>query len=158
MECETVIRGGRVARADSVVEADVGIAGGMIVAVDQGLPPAPTEIDARGMLVAPGGVDVHVHFGVHIDAVGGSMADDYESGTRAAAAGGVTTVLSFAFQKSGQPLRDAVEEELSSALGRAHVDYGVHLGVTDLSVSGTLDDVKTLANEGFPSVKIFTAV
>ncbi len=81
------------------------------------------------------------------------------SGTRAAAAaGGITTILNFAFQEKGKALRPALEHELSIAAGKAHIDYGLHLTITDLAVDGVLDEVAAMADAGFTSVKIFTSV
>src|SRR4051794_16484898 len=101
MEFASVVRGGQVVTEDAVGVADIGIVDGKIAAIGEDLPRGEVEVDATEMVVVPGGVDVHAHFGVHIDAVGAAMADDYESGTRAAAAGGITTVLTFAFQQQG---------------------------------------------------------
>jgi dihydropyrimidinase len=156
MELEQVIRGGTVVTADSSAVGDVGISGGKILAVGLGLPNGQSEIDATGKFVMPGMIDVHTHFDHMVDLVNARNADDYESGTRAAAAGGITTVVNFAFQTRGNSLQQAIDYELSRAEGSALVDYGIHQCVTDPSVRGIFDEIPKLADEGFGSVKCFT--
>jgi dihydropyrimidinase len=132
--------------------ADVGIAGGRIVAIGVQLPPAPREIDARGLQVLPGGVDVHTH----LDAPVGNMTavDDFESGTAAAACGGVTTICDYAWQAPGQTLAQAIEAWQAKARGKTHIDYGFHVIVSDASDAG-LAELPALAAAGYPSVKVF---
>ena len=96
-EFDLVIRGGTVVTAADTVAADVGIRAGRIVSVAAKLDGGTRQIDASGLLVMPGGIDSHVHLAQ--PAFGGpAMADDFESGTRSAIAGGNTTVLPFALQ------------------------------------------------------------
>jgi len=156
MELDCVIRGGLLATASGSYEADVGIAGEAIAAIGDDLPRAAREIDARGLVVAPGAVDVHTHLDQPFAASGNTTADDFESGTRAAAAGGITTVVNFAFQDPGDNLRVTTERHLERAAGRAHIDYGAHLTVNHANVPGVLDEIAALADEGFASVKTFT--
>ena len=158
MEFELVIRGGTVASVSGADRADIGISDGRIEAIGNGLPVAPQEIDASGMVVAPGGIDVHTHFDMYIEYLESTNADDYESGTRAAAVGGITTIINFATQERGKTLREAVERETGCARGKAHIDDGFHVGVSDLKVPGTLDELVPLADEGLASVKIFTTL
>lgn len=158
MGFDTLIRGGTVVTASETYAADVAIVGGRIAAIGRDPGEARRVIDATDRLVVPGAIDVHTHFDHFVPYVGATNADDYESGTRAAAAGGITTILNFAFQEKGKPMRPALEHELSIAEGRAHIDYGLHVTVTDLSVGGVLDEVAAMAEEGFASVKIFTSV
>jgi dihydropyrimidinase len=97
VQFELVVRGGTVVTASDVFIADVGVSGGQIVAIAKDLPTAPLDIDARGLQVLPGGVDVHTH----LDATLGEMTsvDDFESGTAAAACGGITTICDYACQR-----------------------------------------------------------
>lgn len=158
MEFEKVIRGGTVTTAETSIAADVGIADGKVSAVGVNLPQGREEIDATGMLVMPGMIDVHTHFDHMVALVNANNADDYDSGSRAAAAGGITTVVNFAFQEAGHTLRAAVEGELERADGKSFVDYGVHQCVTDPTVPGVFDEIPKLADEGFASVKCFTTL
>ena len=106
---DTVIRNGLVATAAETMYADIGIRGGRVVALGQELARGRDEIDARGKLVMPGGVDAHCHLDQPMED-GLRMADDFLSGTRSAACGGTTTVIPFAAQMKGQSLRAAVED------------------------------------------------
>lgn len=158
MDLDLLIRGGRIVTAESSFVGDVGIKGEKIVAVAQGLAGDKTArtIDAKGLVVAPGAIDVHTHFATNVGE--GSTADDYESGSRAAAAGGITSFVNFAFQRHGQSLHEAVAAEFAKAEGKSHVDYGVHTVVTDISPTGVIDEIGRLAEEGFPSLKLFTTI
>ena len=117
MELDLVIRGGTVVTAADVGKSDIGVKDGRIVALADNLPRAASEIDASGLLVLPGGIDSHVHFDQPMGP-GIVMADGFESGTRSAAAGGNTTVLSFALQPRGQSLRQSVEDYHEKAKGQ----------------------------------------
>jgi dihydropyrimidinase len=130
MEFDLVIRGGTVVTAGDVGRSDVGVKDGRIVALAEELPRGASEIDASGLLVLPGGIDSHVHF-AQSSGPGIVMADGFETGTRSAAAGGNTTVLSFALQPRGQSLRQSVEDYHKKAEGQSYIDYGFHLIVTD---------------------------
>ena len=127
---DLVIRNGTVATAGDVQRCDVGIRGGRVVALGEGLAKGKEEIDAKGLLVLPGGVDAHCHFD-QPTGDGSVMADDFTSGTRSAACGGTTTVIPFACQMKGQSLGAAVEDYHRRADGKAVIDYAFHLIVTD---------------------------
>src|SRR5262245_49151234 len=153
MAYDLVIRGGLVATASDAVVADLGIRGGRIATIDQGLPAGGEEIDARGLVVLPGGVDVHVHL---VRDLGGTRpADDFESGTAAAAGGGVTTICDYAWQRPGESLARTIEAWKAKAQGRAHVDYGFHVILAEAS-DAVLNEIPALVAAGFPSVKVFT--
>ena len=152
MSYDLVVRGGTIVTAADRVVGDVGIRGGRIVAIGDGLPRGVEEVDARGLQVLPGGVDVHTH--LDIDLGGMRSVDDFESGTAAAAAGGITTICDYAWQHAGWTLRQTVEEWKARAAGRAHVDYGFHVVVNDASAD-RLAEIPRLVAEGYPSVKVF---
>ena len=114
---DTIIRGGRVATASDTVACDVGIRDGRIAVLGEDLGAADDVIDARGKLVLPGGIDSHVHF-AQPSAPGIAMADDFESGTRAAAFGGNTLVMPFCMQQKGQSLRQAIKDYHALAHGK----------------------------------------
>jgi dihydropyrimidinase len=107
VEYDLVIRGGTVATASDVGRSDVGVKGGRIVALAESLPAGSREIDASGLLVLPGGIDSHIHL-AQPSGPGIVMADDFETGTRSAAVGGNTSILSFALQERGHSLRESV--------------------------------------------------
>src|SRR5471032_3479344 len=119
---DLVIRGGRVATASDVFEADVAIAGETIVAIGRSLPGGRREIDARGKLVLPGGVDSHAHI-EQLSAAGIRNADTFESATTAAAFGGTTTVISFAAQHVGMALPEVLSDYHALAGRGAVIDY-----------------------------------
>jgi dihydropyrimidinase len=127
---DVLIRSGTVVTGADVVRCDIGIREGRIAALGEDLGPADTVIDAKDRLVLPGGIDSHVHI-AQPSGPGIVMADDFESGTRSAAFGGNTTVLSFCMQEKGQSLRAAVTGYHAKAERQCYVDYGFHLVVSD---------------------------
>ena len=151
---DLVIRRARVATAADVFDADIGIAGGRVVALGQGLPAAAREIDAAGRVITPGGVDAHCHLDQPM-APPVRMADDFDSGTRAAACGGTTTVIPFAAQQKGHSLRAAVADYHRRAEGKAHVDYAFHLIVSDPTPTVLEQELPALIREGYTSFKIY---
>lgn len=155
---QLVIRHGTIATASETYQADVGIVDGQIATIAKDLPRGEREIDATGLIVAPGAIDVHTHFEHFVSWIGAENADSYESGTRAAAAGGITTILNFAFQDRGEALAVALDRELEHAAPQAHIDYGMHLVPTDLAVPGVLRELSDFADQGFASIKIFTTI
>src|SRR5262245_50398900 len=105
MAFDALITGGTVVTATDTYNADVGIAGGKVTAIGQQLPRENTTlvINAAGRLVIPGGIDVHTHLDMPFG--GTTSADDFETGTRAAAFGGTTALIDFAIQRKGEKLR-----------------------------------------------------
>jgi dihydropyrimidinase len=154
MELDLVIRGGTVVTAADVGRSDIGVKDGRIVALAEDLPRAASEIDASDLLVLPGGIDSHVHLAQPM-APGIVMADGFESGTRSAAAGGNTTVISFALQPRGASLRESVENYHLEARGQSYVDYGFHLIVTDPTPAVLGQELPALVSSGYPSFKVF---
>src|SRR6202047_4052282 len=119
---DLVIRGGRVATVSDVFEADVAVSGETIVAIGRGLSGGRREIDARGKLVLPGGVDSHAHI-EQLSAAGIMNADTFESATVSAAFGGTTTVISFAAQHVGMHLPQVLNDSPALARAGAVMDY-----------------------------------
>jgi dihydropyrimidinase len=156
MRFDTVIRNGTIVTATDTYAADLGIAGGRITAIGAGLPieNAQKVIEARGMLVIPGGIDVHTHLDMPFG--GTKSADDFESGTIAAAYGGTTTLIDFAIQYKGQTLRHALDIWMKKAEGKATIDYAFHCIITDIE-GAQLDELKAFVREGVPSFKLFMA-
>ena len=150
---DTVIAGGTVATAADTVRCDVAIRDGCVAALGTGFEAAET-IDATGLLVLPGGIDSHVHFD-QPSSDGSVMADDFESGTRAAAFGGNTTVLPFALQRKGESLRNVVTQYHAKAEGKCYVDHSFHLIVSDPTEQVLGQELPALVADGYTSFKIF---
>jgi dihydropyrimidinase len=157
-EIDTLLAGGTVVTADATFDAAVGIDDGTIVAVgDEGsLPSARRRIDADGDLVLPGIVDPHVHL------AGYNSIDSYETGSAAAAVGGVTTLLNFVWQgwddgtwDDDAPLSEAVERHRVQARDSSLVDYGFHPVITQ-ETTAVLDELPSLVAAGLSSFKMFT--
>jgi dihydropyrimidinase len=156
MRFETLIRNGTIVTATDTYLGDVGILDGKIAAIGKDLPVenAKNVIEARGRYVMPGGIDVHTHLDMPF---GGTMsADDFESGTVAAAFGGTTTLIDFAIQYKGQTLRQAFETWMKKADGKAVIDYAFHCIITELA-DAQIDEMKALVREGIPTFKLFMA-
>ncbi|HTA87386.1 MAG TPA: dihydropyrimidinase [Silvibacterium sp.] len=150
-----LIQDGVVVNADRTMAVDVLIEGGTIREVRAGVDPqGHTVVDAAGLLVLPGGIDAHTHLDMPFG--GTTSADDFETGTRAAAIGGTTTIVDFAIQAKGTKMRTALDAWWKKAEGKACIDYGLHMIVTDLGTSG-LEDMDDMVNEGVASFKLFMA-
>ena len=156
MGFDTIIRNGSVVTATDTYTADVAIVNGKITAIGTDLPAENTGriLDATGKLLLPGGIDVHTHLDMPFG--GTTSADDFETGTRAAAFGGTTTLIDFAIQYKGQPLRQAFDTWMSKAASKAVCDYAFHCIVTDVS-GGQLSEMNDLVHEGVTSFKLFMA-
>ncbi|HLW53165.1 MAG TPA: dihydropyrimidinase [Candidatus Angelobacter sp.] len=156
MAFDTLITNGTVVTATDTFPADVAISDGKITAIGQSLPRdgAKRLIDAKGKYVMPGGIDVHTHLDMPFG--GTTSADDFETGTRAAAFGGTTTLIDFAIQYKEQPLRAAFDAWMKKASSKATIDYAFHCIVTDLP-NARLDEMAELVREGVPSFKLFMA-
>ncbi|MBA2701514.1 MAG: dihydropyrimidinase [Chloroflexi bacterium] len=154
----TLITNGTIVTADGSTVADVLIDGETIAAIAHDLPgqaPAVDEtIDATGRYLIPGAIDVHTHMELPF---GGTFAKDtFETGTRAAAHGGTTTIVDFAVQGRGQSLREGLDAWHAKAQGNAVADYGFHMIMSDVN-EATLAEMDTLVAEGVPDFKLFTA-
>src|SRR5450755_2930816 len=156
MGFDTIITGGTVVTAADTCQADVAIENGRVVALGSSLPRenAKRLIDAAGKYVFPGGIDVHTHLDMPFG--GTTSADDFETGTRAAAFGGTTTLIDFAIQYKGQSLRTAFDTWMQKASSKAVADYGFHCIITDLP-DAQLAEMPQLVREGVSSFKLFMA-
>jgi dihydropyrimidinase len=155
----TLIKNGTVVNADGQRAADVLIEGETIVEVAANIAPAGhIVVDATGLLVMPGGVDVHTHLDMPF---GGTVsADDYRTGTIAAAVGGTTTVIDFALQARGHTMEEALRTWLAKSDGKACIDYGLHMAVTDLGPGDGaqgLAEMEAMVRQGISSFKLFMA-
>src|SRR5260370_20610672 len=156
MGFDTIIVNGRVATATDTYTSDVAISDGKISAVGQSLPRenAGKIIDAAGKYVFPGGIDVHTHLDMPFG--GTTSAEDFETGTRAAAIGGTTTLIDFASQYKGQTLRTAFDTWMQKASSKAVCDYAFHCIITELA-DAQLEEMNALTREGVTSFKLFMA-
>jgi dihydropyrimidinase len=154
MTFDTIIRGGTVATASDTFRADVGIRGGRIVALAEGLTRAAQTIDATGRLVLPGGIDSHVHI-AQPSGPGIGMADDFESATRSAAFGGNTTVMPFCIQTKGGSIREALKGYHALADGKCYIDVSFHLIISDPSPAVLGQELPALVEDGYTSYKVF---
>ena len=151
----TLIKNGTVVTATDQYKGDVLIEDEKITVIGSALDMhADKVIDAGGKLVLPGGIDVHTHMDMPFG--GTTSADDFESGTVAAAFGGTTSIVDFAIQYRGQTLHHAMETWAKKADGRAVIDYGFHMIITELNdqVEGEMD---ALVGQGITSFKLFMA-
>ena len=154
MAHELVVRGGTIVTGTETFHSDIGVDGGRITALGEGLPPGRREVDARGLYVLPAGIDSHVHIDQHSSA-GVVCADDFHSGTVSAAFGGTTTVIPFAAQHRGMKLRAVVEDYHGRAGAKAVIDYAFHLILTDPTEEALREDLPRLVAEGITSLKVY---
>jgi dihydropyrimidinase len=154
-----LITNGRVITASDDYVADVYCDDGVIRAIGTDLPAhhfqADRTIDAAGQYVIPGGIDVHTHLNMPFG--GSTSADDFESGTIAAAFGGTTSIVDFAIQYRGQTMRHALDDWRKRADGKAVIDYGFHMIVTELEDAGMHEMDRMVRDEGITSFKLFMA-
>lgn len=153
----TLISGGTVVTAADATRAEVVIDGSTIEAVvDRGTADGAFDrtIDAAGRFVIPGGVDMHTHMELPVS--GTASSDTYETGTRAAAIGGTTTIVDYAGQTRGSSLAEGLGEWKARADGNTFIDYGFHMMVTDVH-PGTTAEFAKMVDEGVTTFKLFTA-
>jgi dihydropyrimidinase len=151
---DLVIRYGTVATAADTMACDVGIKDGVVTALGRALGAGTREIDATGKLVLPGGIDSHCHIEQRSSA-GIMCADDFYSGTVAAAFGGTTTVIPFAAQHRGQSLRRVVEDYHAAARPKAVIDYAFHLIISDPTAEVMGQELPALIADGYTSFKVY---
>jgi dihydropyrimidinase len=152
-----MLTGGRVVNSGGSVDADVLVHNGKIEAVGNlsWLAIDSVErVDCSGRLLLPGGVDVHTHLDSPM--MGTTTSDDFETGTRAAACGGTTALVDFAMQAPGERLLESLAKHQAKAQGRAVIDYGFHMCITDL-YDGAVDEFDEIMQTGVTSFKVFMA-
>ncbi len=152
---KTLFINGTIVTAGDTYQADVLVDGERIAAIGGGLARDGARIvDARGKHLLPGGIDVHTHLDMPFG--GTKSADDFQTGHIAAAFGGTTSHVDFVIQPKGASLRHALDLWHEKATGRACVDYGFHLAITDLTPA-VLSEIPKLPDWGVTSVKVFMA-
>lgn len=155
MDIETVVKGGRVVTTAMDAVTDVGIADGRVVAMGPELT-APEVIDASGKLLLPGGVDMHVHLSDSPLPTGQRMkwADGFAAGSRAAAAGGITTIGNMSYAETGEALLDALKRHDDEASRDSVVDYLLHVVVADPAPEA-IAEIGKMRIDGFNTIKLF---
>ncbi|WP_102107133.1 dihydropyrimidinase [Oceaniglobus roseus] len=148
----TVIKNGTVVTADLTYKADVRIKNGVIDAIGEGLT-GDEKLDATGCYIMPGGIDPHTH--LEMPFMGTYSSDDFESGTRAALAGGTTMVVDFALPSPGQGLLDAIRMWDNKST-RANCDYSFHMAITWWGEQ-VFNEMKDVTERGINTFKHFMA-
>jgi dihydropyrimidinase len=151
----TLINNGRIITAENDYIADILIENGKIKLIGK-IPDITVDsiIDATGKYVIPGGIDVHTHLDMPFGVT--SSSDDFETGTIAAAFGGTTSIVDFATQTRGTRMRDTLDSWFKKAEGKAVIDYGFHMIISDLP-DAHIEDMNEMVNEGVSSFKMFMA-
>lgn len=151
----TLIKNGTVVTASDTYRADIIIEDEKIVSIELESMAAYDQVyDAFGKLIFPGAIDVHTHLDMPF---GGTVtADDFTTGTTAAAAGGTTCIIDYALQTPGKSLEEALQAWHARADGKCAIDYGFHVAVTDLNDT-ILEEIPDLVEKGYPSFKVFMA-
>lgn len=150
-----LIRKGSVVTAEGGRKADLRISNGKILEIAPGLAPQAEDevIDAQDLLVLPGIVDCHTHFSLSNRTM--TAQDDFDAGSRSAAAGGVTTYINFAPQEKGESLVSALEREMQKAQGHSLVDFSLHLSFGTPGPDWR-DELKEVVRRGISSMKVYT--
>lgn len=151
---DVIIKNGEVVFPDGVKTVDFAVKAGKFAAIGKALTPGARKvIDAMGKLVLPGIIDPHTHMGIPIKTT--TSADDFRTGSEAAAFGGVTTILDFTVQQPGESIRAALERRIAKARGKSSIDFGIHVNITD-QPEKWLHQIPELIAEGFSSFKVFS--
>lgn len=151
---DTIIKSGLVTTAEGQFCADLGIRDGRIVSIADMLTDADRVIDAEGMLVCPGGIDIHTHLDTPLN--GSHTLDDWYQGTVSAACGGVTCVVDFPKQEAGHSLHEIVEKWKQKAGPKAVIDYSFSPVITQYG-DDVYAEIPSLVEEGFPGFKVYMA-
>lgn len=151
---EILIKNGTVINAHQTVKCDVLVRNGKIAGLGVGLSAKEADkvIDATGLYVLPGAIDAHTHLEMPMGKT--VSADGYESGTRAAACGGVTTVFDYTLQEHGKSMLAEIEDRNRLAEPKACVDYCFHGGISEVN-DERLNEVYDMVKQGFPSIKAY---
>ncbi|MDR3617395.1 MAG: dihydropyrimidinase [Candidatus Obscuribacterales bacterium] len=153
---KTLIKNGRIVTAVDDYVADILIEDEKISVIGANLTmEADATIDAKDRLVVPGGIDAHTHMDMPFG--GTTSADDFETGTRAAAHGGTTTIIDFAIQNKGDSIINALDVWHAKAQGKTAIDYAFHMIVTDMPRERLVDMKRLIDDEGVTSFKMFMA-
>ena len=152
---KTILKNGTIILPDETIIADLCIEGGIITKIEKDLcDDAAQYIDVTGKLILAGAIDSHTHLDLDVGAT--KTADDFYTGTKAAVAGGTTTIIDFATQAKGHSLKEALEEWNEKAAKGTFCDYSFHMAITDWN-EATKNEMKEMINEGISSFKMYMA-
>ncbi len=152
---KTLFKRGTIVTASDLYRSDLLVEGERILAIGEGLSsPEAAVVEAEGCYLLPGGIDVHTHLDMPLGEI--SSSDDFRTGQIAAAFGGTTSHIDFAIQPKGAGLQEALEKWHAKARGKACIDYGFHMTVTD-PTPAALDEIPALPELGVTSLKVFMA-
>jgi dihydropyrimidinase len=151
---DLIVKNGTIITASDIYKADLGVKDEKIVVISRKLKSnsAKDVLDAQDKYVFPGAIDVHVH--LQLPFSGTISADDFENGTKAAAMGGVTTIIDFAIQSKGHSIMEAIKARQKEADSKVCIDYGLHAAITDWNPE-TQKEIKQVIEYGIPSFKMF---
>ena len=150
---DIIIKNGTIVTACHTYKADIGIEKEKITLIGKNLPSeAKRTIDGKGKYIFPGGIDVHTHF--QLPMAGTVSSDDFENGTKAAAMGGVTTIIDFANQEKGKPLLEGVFTRRKEADEKVCIDYSLHLCLLNWEEIAP-GDMEKVIDYGIPTFKMF---
>lgn len=150
---DLVLKNGIIVTGSDVYEAEIGVKDGVILEIGENLASeADSVYDAKGNYIFPGGIDAHTHLDMPFG--GTYSSDDFETGTKAAAVGGTTSLIDFAVQQPEQTLHDTIDMWQGKAKDKACIDYGLHLAVTIMNDT-TRKEIPEVIKEGYPTFKVF---
>lgn len=152
---DLIIKNARIVTASETFESDIGVEDGKFKSFSPSVAASGARVyDASGKVVIPGAIDAHTH--MELPVLTTTSADDFYSGTVAAACGGITTIVDFVDQRPGQPLLAALADYRGRADSKVVIDYGLHMMLKEQSL-GELDKIPRLVGEGVSSFKVYTA-
>ncbi len=150
-----LVRNAKIVTASETFESNIGVEDGKISALSPSLQASGAKVfDARGMIVIPGGIDAHTH--MELPVLTTASADDFYSGTVAAACGGITTIIDFVDSKPGQTMLDALADYRKRADAKVVTDYGLHIMFKGQNLP-EIDQIPAVVERGVPSFKVYTA-
>ncbi|WP_416149932.1 dihydropyrimidinase [Salipaludibacillus sp. HK11] len=151
-----IIKNGTIVTASDTYKADILVENGVIATISKNITDSSAEVvDAEGKYVFPGGVDPHTHLEMPF---GGTVSkDDFETGTKAAAFGGTTTVIDFCITNKGKPLQNSIDQWHAKSKDKAVIDYGFHLMISEMNEDVLNELPKVMDQEGITSFKVFMA-
>jgi len=151
---DLVVHRGQIVLESGIIPGDLAISGDKIDALSSSIPrgQAKVDIDAANAFVLPGIIDMHTHFGLRV--ADGVNSEGFETGTRAAVRGGITTIVDFADQ-TDRGLLDGARLRMQDAVGQSHCDYGFHIVITHFDKAAE-EEMPVAAQNGYPTFKLFT--